>query len=154
VSIFKTAGAQTIDVPYKGLPEAIPALLGGTLDAMCSPYGPVREHLRAGKLRALAFFSDHRLPDHPDVPTITELGFPNVITYVGLYAHRNTPENVKSYLLEVFKKISEDPRFRKGVQDLGEDLKFGGPEFTTESIKKAEEITVPLLKEIGLYVGK
>lgn len=154
VSIFKTAGAQTIDVPYKGLREAIPPLLGGTLDAMCSPYGVVKEYMRAGKLRALAVFSDHRFPELPDVPSIVELGFPNVTTYVGLYAHRNTPEDIKSYLLEVFKKTSDDPRFRKGVQDLGEDLKFGGPEFTTESIRKAEEITVPFLKEIGLYVGK
>jgi tripartite-type tricarboxylate transporter receptor subunit TctC len=157
VYIFKHAGVQTVDVPYKGLPEAIPVLLGGHLDAMSSPYGPARELLRAGKLRALAFYSEQRFPDQPDVPSIVELGFPDgckVATYVGLYAHRNTPQSVKSYLVEVFKKVYDDPRFRQGIQNLGEDLKFGGPEWVTDSIRKAEEITVPILKENGLYVGK
>jgi tripartite-type tricarboxylate transporter receptor subunit TctC len=155
--IFKNAGVQTTDVPFKGAAENITALLGGHVDAMSTPYGPVKDHMRAGKLRCLAFFSDQRFPDQPDIPSVVELGFPGACklsTYVGVYAHKSTPENVKSYLVGVLKKIYDDPRFQKGIQDLGEDLRYGRPEWVTDSIKKAEEITVPILKEVGLYVGK
>jgi tripartite-type tricarboxylate transporter receptor subunit TctC len=155
--IFKTVGVQTTEVPFKGAAENITAILGGHVDAMTTSYSPVKDHMRAGKLRCLTFFSDRRFPDQPDIPSVVELGFPDackLATYVGVYAHRNTPENIKSYLVGVLKKIYDDPRFRKGVQDLGEDLKYGNPEWVMDSIRKAEEITVPILKEVGLYVGK
>ena len=155
--IFKTAGVQTTDLPFKGAAENITAILGGHVDGMSTSYSPVKDHIRTGRLRCLTFFSDRRFPDQPDIPSVMELGFPDackLATYVGVYAHRSTPQNVKSYLVDVLKKIYDDPRFQKGIQYLGEDLRYGGPEWTMDSIRKAEEISVPVLKEIGLYVGK
>ena len=102
-------------------------------------------------------YSDQRYSDQPNVPSIAELGFPDaakLMTYAGLYIHKNTPENIKAYLLDVSKKIYEDPRFKKLPDMGGEDPKFGGPEFVRQKIKETEEIGVPILKEIGLYVGK
>ena len=48
----------------------------------------------------------------------------------------------------------EDPELRKGIEKLGEELKFGGPEFLTEAIKKAEKVAVPMMMELGLDVGR
>lgn len=53
-----------------------------------------------------------------------------------------------------FKKVSENPEFRKGIERMGDEPRFGGPEFVKEAIKQAEEVGVPILKELGLYVGK
>jgi tripartite-type tricarboxylate transporter receptor subunit TctC len=155
--IFNKAGIQTVDVPYKGTPESLTALLGGHVDASSTVYGPVKDQMLAGKIRFLAVFSDHRYSDQPNVPTVVELGFPDVAklgTFVGIYAHKKTPEPIKSYLMGASKKIYDDPRFKKGIEQLGEEPVFGGPDFMRERIKRAEEVGVPMLKELGLYVGK
>jgi tripartite-type tricarboxylate transporter receptor subunit TctC len=154
--IFKRAGVTTIDVPYKGTPEALVALLGGHVDAGSLAYGAVSEQVKAGKARYLMFYADKRFKDQPGVPTAVELGFPEAVlpTFFGLYVHKDTSEPIKKTLAEVCKKISEDPETRKGIERLGEEPRFGGPEFMREAIKKQEAIGVPILKEIGLYVGK
>lgn len=154
--IFKKAGVMTIDVPYKGTPEALAALLGGHVDAASLVYGAVSEQVRAGKVRYLMFYTDKRYKDLPNIPTALELGYPDAVlpTFFGLYVHKNTPENIRKMLTDVCKKVYEDPEFKKGVEKLGEEPRFGGPEFIKEAIKKQEEIGIPILKEIGLYVGK
>ena len=154
--IFKQAGVTTIDVPYKGTPEALSALLGGHVDAGSLVLGAVSEQVKAGKVRFLMFYTDKRFKDYPDVPTALELGYPDAVlpTYIGLYVHKNTPENIKNKLADVCKKIYDDPEYKKGIEKLGEEPKFGGPEFIRAAIKKQEEIGIPILKEIGLYVGK
>ena len=157
LSIFKKAGVQTIDVPYKGSPEVLTALLGGHVDAASIAYGPAQEQLRAGKVRFLTFYSDQRYSDQPGVPSIVELGFPDAAklsTYAAVFTHKNTPENVKEYLMGVSKKIYDDQRFKKLAEMGGEDPKWGGPDFVKASIKGAEEVGIPILKEIGLYIGK
>ena len=99
---------------------------------------------------------DKRYKDYPNVPTAAELGYPDAVlpTYVGLYIHKNTQENIKKTLLDVCKKIYDDPEFKKGIEGLGEEPKWGGPEFIKEGIKKQEEIGIPILKELGMVVGK
>ena len=157
LDIFNKAGVKATDVPYKGSPEALSALLGGHINAASLPYGTVKEQIRAGKVRPLAFYSERRYNDHPDVPCIVELGFPDaakLMTYVALYIHKNTPDSIKTYLTGVSKKIYDDPRFKKLPDIGGEDPQFGGPDFVRQTIRNAEEVGIPILKEIGLYVGK
>lgn len=157
LSIFKKAGVKTVDVPYKGSNETLAALLGGHVDAISNPYGIAQDHVREGKVRALVFYSDQRYADQPNIPCAAELGYSDtakLLTYVGIYCHKDTPQPVKQYLMTVFKKIYDDQRFKK-LRDLaGEDPWWGGPDFIMKKIKDSEEIGVPILKELGLYVGK
>jgi tripartite-type tricarboxylate transporter receptor subunit TctC len=155
--IFKKAGAETIDVPYKGAPEHLSALLGGHVDASSNVYDVIKDHLRAGSVRLLVFYSDRRFSDPADVPNAVELGFTEVgklATLFGLYAHKDTPEEIKKILIDASKKIYDDPEFRKGMEKMGQEPRYGGPEFIKESIKKGEEVGVPIIKELGLYIGK
>ena len=155
--LFKQAGVETIDIPYKGPSEILSAVLGGHVDAMSQQHGSVMDHVKVGSLRYLVSYSDRRFSDTPNVPCTTELGFTEVgklPTIFGIYAHKDTPEKIKETLIDAFKKTYEDPELRKAIEKFGEEPKFGGPEFTKETIKKAEEAGVPLIKELGLYVGK
>ncbi len=154
--LFRKVGANTIPIPYKGAPENITALLGGHVDAMTHPHGAVAGHIKAGTIRHLVFYSDRRYSDPSDVPCAKELGFPEAATFIpllGVFAHKDTPEEVKKILFDAFKRAFEDPEFKKGIERIGDEPRFGGPELIIESIKKQEEISVPILKELGMYVG-
>jgi tripartite-type tricarboxylate transporter receptor subunit TctC len=156
ISIFRKAGVDTIDIPYKGAADAVAALLGGHIDAISQPHGGVAGHIKAGAIRYLVVYSDRRYSDLPDVPCAKELGFPEATkfkTLIGVYAHKDTPEEIKKILSDAFNKTFEDPEFKKGIETIGDEPRFGGPELVIESIKEGEEIGVPLLKEFGLYVG-
>jgi len=156
LSIFRKSSVQTVDVPYQGSPQVLAALLGGHINAATGVYGTVKDHVTAGKIRYLAVYSDKRYSDLPDVPTVVELGFPQaaIPSFIGIYAHKDTPEAVKRTLMDAFKKTYEDPEFKKGIEKIGEEPKYGDPQLMGEAIRKGEEVSVPILKEFGLFAVK
>lgn len=154
--LFKQAGVRVNEITYKGSTECATALLGGHLDVISVPVGTILELVSGRKLGLITVYAGQRYEDLPDVPAVVELGFPDVakvLTYAGFYIHKNTPEPVKARLTEAFKKITADPKLAAGIVKLGESPKFAGPEFMKEKIRQGEEVGVPLLKELGLYVG-
>jgi tripartite-type tricarboxylate transporter receptor subunit TctC len=155
--LFRKAGVETTDIPYKGTPEQISALLGGHVDASVVTMGILKDQVRAGKIRPVVFFSDQRYNDYPDVPSAAELGFPEAAklkVLLGCYVHKNTPEDIKQSLTAFVRKLHEDPEFKRRIQDLGDEPKFLTREAMKETIKKEEETSVPVLKEFKLYTGK
>jgi tripartite-type tricarboxylate transporter receptor subunit TctC len=154
--LFRKAGIETIDIPYKGVPETASALLGGHIDALSGPYGSVQEHVRSGKIKYLVVYSDRRYSDLPNVPCADELGFSqaaNLAVLFGMYIHKDTPRDIQATLYDAFKKTSETQEFKKRIQSIGEEPRFGGPDFVRQAIKNAETVGVPLLKELGLYLN-
>ena len=69
-----TAGIELLHVPYKGTAGAVQDLLGGQIGYMFLPVHVSAQHIRAGKLKAIAAGSPQRLPQLPDVPTLAESG--------------------------------------------------------------------------------
>ena len=152
--VFKKAGVGTVDIPFKGSPEANAALLGGHVDAGSLPLAPLIDRVRSGEVRYLTVYSEKRYADLPNVPTVGELGFPEAAlpTYYGFYMRKDTPDAIKKALSALFRKISEDPDCRNSIEKMGGEPKFGGPDFMMAAIKKHEEIGIPILKELGLLV--
>lgn len=157
VKIFRKAGVEVIDVPYKGSADTLIALLGGHVNLGVFGYSAAKDHLAVGKLRGLAFLTDKRYSDLPDVPTVVELGFPEAAVFaatVGLYVHKDTPEDYKQALIDAFKKTCANPKFKKEIEKLGVQHRCWGPETMKEAIKKGEAFGIPIIKELGLYVEK
>ncbi len=155
--IFRKAGIETIDIPQKGTPEAISAVLGGHAEVVSAPFGPSLEHIKAGRLRALVNFSDRRYSTLPQVPSSIELGFqePGKLIAIGsLFTHKEAPEESKKILSDTFKKVFDDPEYKNRFDKIGEEFRAVGPDVIRAIIKNAEEVGVPLLKELGLYVEK
>ena len=155
--IFKKEGVITIDVPYRGgSVEACMALMGGHVDMASVVYASVLSQFKAGDIRFLVFFSGERFKEAPNVPAITELGYPeaNQPLFMGLYVHKNTPEHIKKILTDFCKKVYDDPGFKKGLEKIDAEPMWGGPDFVSEWIKKSTAFHVPILKELGLYMGK
>ena len=155
--VFRKAHVETIDVPYKGSPEMLSALLGGHTDGSFMVFGAVSEQVRSGGVKYLLTVGERRYSNLPNVPCAAELGFPEAAklpTYVGVYVHKDTPEEIRNALFDAMKKTYETAEFKKGFEALGEEPKFGGPDFIRKSIAESERIAVPILKEFNLYLGK
>ena len=155
--LFRKAGVQTVDIPSKGNPETLSAILGGHVDAIVFSYGNFIDHIKTGKVRYLVFLSDQRYNPEPNIPCSAELGYPEPAKLTvnwGIYVHKDTPEEIKKTLIDAFKWTYDQPEFKQGVDRLGEEARFGSPDYVKESIKKGEEGGVPILKELGLLVEK
>ncbi len=153
--MFRKAHVETVDIPYKGSPEMLSALLGGHTQLSFMVYGAVHEQVRAGTVRYIVTVGEQRYTNLPQVPCAGELGFPEVSklpTYVGLYIHKDTSEEIKKILFDAMKKTYDSPEFKKGFEALGEEPRFGGADFLRKSIVESERISVPILKEFGLYI--
>jgi tripartite-type tricarboxylate transporter receptor subunit TctC len=107
-----SAGVKLLHVPFTGAGPAVIALLGGTVDAVSSGPSTVVQHVKAGKLRVLASWGDKRLASLPDVPTLTESGYPVVFTqWTALFAPAGTPDAVVNKLRDAARATAVDPKF-------------------------------------------
>lgn len=95
---LQKAGIEIVHVPYKGSGPAIVDLLGGQVQLAFSTPAAVMQHIKSGRLRALAIASPARSPLAPDVPTFAEAGLPGITltTWYGLFG----PANMSPDLVE------------------------------------------------------
>ena len=91
-----TAGIELTHVPYRGTAGAVQDLLGGQIGYMFLPVHVAAQHIRAGKLKAIAAGSPSRLPQLPDLPTLAEAGMPGVDVdmWYALFAPKGTPPEI------------------------------------------------------------
>lgn len=90
------AGIEMTHVPYRGMAAIVPDLLAGQVPTSMAVTGDIRQHVEAGKLRALAVTSAQRSRFMPGVPTFAELGFDKVtgVDWYGLFAPAKTPQPI------------------------------------------------------------
>jgi len=106
------AGIKMLHIPYTGAGPAVVGLLGGNIDAVASGPSTVIQHVKAGTVRVLASWGDHRLASLPDVPTLSESGFNAVFfQWSGLFAPAGTPAPVLAKLRDAARITASDPRF-------------------------------------------
>ena len=80
-------------IPYKSDGEAMPQILGGHVDLATNSLPTQSAHIKAGKLPALAIAARNRVPEFPNIPTVTELGYPdaNLVMCVGIFGPAGLP---------------------------------------------------------------
>lgn len=114
--VEQAAGIELLHVPYKGTAGAVQDLLGGQIGYMFLPVHVSAQHIRAGKLKAIAAGSPRRLPQLPDVPTLIEGGLvgADVDMWYGLFAPKGTPSAIVDQLNQQVASILSSPD-AKGV---------------------------------------
>ncbi len=117
-------GTKMIHVPYKGSAPAVIDLLAGRIDVAFDNYAPTKPQIDAGKLIALGVAAEKRLTSLPDVPTIGELGFPNVImaSWSSFAAPAGTPQPIIDKLANALIETMADPAVQKFYNDAGSTI--------------------------------
>lgn len=122
VEMFKAAtGAFTTHIPYRGGTPLITAVLGNEVQFILDNLVIMLPHIQAGKVRALAVAADQRLPQLPDVPTLAEVGYPqlNLTSWTGLAAPAGTPEAVVQTLYKAVRQVATSPAMVGNLKDRG-----------------------------------
>jgi tripartite-type tricarboxylate transporter receptor subunit TctC len=148
--LFKKAGGfDMVHAPYKGSAPATQDLLAGTVQAMFADLPQVVNHVKAGKLRAIAVGSLKRDPALPDVPTFAEAGLPGVQSqsWYGVVVRSGTPPEAVHKLQAAITAALADPKLRQALEPTGLDLiGSSSPAFgeflKTESARYAEAIRI------------
>jgi len=125
------AGIKLVHVPYTGAGPAIVGLLGGQIDLLATGPATIVQHVKAGKVRALAHWGDLRLVTLPDVPSLKELGT-NVeyAQWSGLFVPAGTPDAVVARLREAARAAANDPRVKEVLLTAGSPVQYmDAPEF-------------------------
>ena len=110
--LFKAmAGLDIVHVPYKESSGARTGVLGGQVEMMFDAVTVMNEHVKAGKVRALATSGKARSTVMPDVPTLSEAGVPgyDAVIWLGLIAPKGTPPDIVTRLNAEITKIASRP---------------------------------------------
>jgi tripartite-type tricarboxylate transporter receptor subunit TctC len=121
------AGLDLVHVPYRGFPAAIGDLVAGQIQASCAIAASVLPYIDDGKLRALAITTLRRSPIAPTVPTVAELGYPELESYAwqGMLAPAGTPPEIIGRLQAETAKLLHQPALhdalvRQGYEVIGD----------------------------------
>jgi tripartite-type tricarboxylate transporter receptor subunit TctC len=130
VEVFKkTAGVNLTLVPYNAAAQAIVDLLADRLDAMLLVIPPIKGHLETGRLLPLATLNATRVSQLPNVPTMSEIGRPEMTNAVwfGYLAPAKTPQPIIDKLAGAFARLQSDTALVKRVAEMGAELNIVGP---------------------------
>ena len=115
------AGITWIEVHYRGNAPAINDLIAGHVDVGFQQVVDAAEHLKAGKLRALAVLGPNRMTAFPDIPTIADAGYPDVqgVTFNGVFAPKATPRPIVDKLSATIRAALAKPGTMQQLAALG-----------------------------------
>jgi tripartite-type tricarboxylate transporter receptor subunit TctC len=127
--LFKMmTGVDTVHVPYRGDGPALTDLIGGQVEVMFAGLPASIEHIRAGRLRALAVTTATRFEALPDIPTMGEFvpGY-EASGFQGLGAPRSTPAEIVDKLNKEVNAALADPKVKARLVEMGNTVLAGSP---------------------------
>ena len=136
------AGIDLVHVPYKGISLAVPAVIAGEVQLTFAGIATSTSPLKAGRIKALVIGGQARSPLLPQVPTFTELGFPEVETHAwfGLFLPAGSPAEAVQRIHQDTKKIIDESDFRqKQLVEKGYEVVGSSPAEFVNYLKKDRE---------------
>ena len=150
--IGKSSGVTVTPIPHAGGSQAITTLMGAQTIMGGGHPAEVIPQMKSNRVRAVGIATPERDPALPNVPTLKEQGV-NFYTWgsvKGIAAPKGTPKEIVDYYSDVFKKISEDPDYKKIMADLVQPVQYQNAKDFTAFFKQAYDDYGKLVKELGL----
>ncbi len=151
--LFKSmAKVDLLHVPYKGTGQAVTDLLAGQVDLLFAPSQAVIQHVKAGRLKALATTGARRSETLPELPTVSEAGVPGyaAVGWFGLLAPVATPAQLVLKLNKDVVSALADGDLRKTASDLGADIVGNSPTEFARFIRDDQAKWAKLMREAGI----
>jgi tripartite-type tricarboxylate transporter receptor subunit TctC len=146
-----SAGIKLLHVPFRGAGPALTALLSGTVQALATAPGTLRQQVDDGKMRVLANWGAERIASFPDLPTFKELGYADVEFYIwaGLFAQKALPTPIMTQLREAMAEAVKRPEVTKSFETAGSPLAYmDAPEFSKFVAEDSARL-IAAVKKIG-----
>jgi|SRR5690349_10841375 tripartite-type tricarboxylate transporter receptor subunit TctC len=151
--LFKQmSGTFGVHIPYRGGAAVITDLLGGQIEASFQNLGNVVTNVKAGKIRALAVTGRTRAPQLPDVPTMAESGYPELIvtSWQAAAAPARTPREIVARLNEASVRALRSPEVRERLTQIGFDVVASTPEEFGRFMKEEVDRWTRVVKRGGI----
>jgi len=146
------AGIDIVNIVYPGSAPSIQAIIGGTTETATMALPGAHPHITSGALIGLAVTGTERWADLPDVPTMVELGYEDLVleTIFPFLAPAGTPEEIINLLAEATIEVLQDPEVQKRVQEGGFQVLAKGPEALKERIAREVPNYKSIIEEAGI----
>jgi tripartite-type tricarboxylate transporter receptor subunit TctC len=147
-------GSDIAHIPYKGSGPLATDLLGGQVTMSFDTVTPVLQHIKSGKLRALAVTTARRSGALPEVPTLEEAGLKgfNIGTWFGLLAPAATPKDIVARLNAESVKVIQSAEFRKRMEEIGAEPIGNSTDQMVAQIKAETEKFARLVKDAKVTI--
>jgi tripartite-type tricarboxylate transporter receptor subunit TctC len=145
------AKVYLVHIPYRGFPPAVTDLLAGNIEAMFAIIPAVLPHVRAGTVKALAVTALKRSPLAPEVPSVAELGYPQLesLAWIGLLAPAGTPQEIVGRLSAESVRAINTPETRDALGKQGFDVVANSPEDFTRWIRVESQKWAKVIRASG-----
>jgi tripartite-type tricarboxylate transporter receptor subunit TctC len=145
-----SAGFRMTHIPYTGAGPAVLALLAGQVDAISAGPSAVAQHVKGGRMRALAHWGDKPLVSLPEVPSLKQLGYPvGFAQWSALFVPAGTPPAVVQKLRAAAATAAKDPNVIATIGRAGSPIEYlDAPEFQAYWDADAK-IMVDAVRKIG-----
>jgi tripartite-type tricarboxylate transporter receptor subunit TctC len=158
MELFKQVGGINgqplfiVGIPYRGGGPMMTDILGGQIPMMFINQDVALQHVKAGKLRALAVTSKERNPLYPDVPTIAEGGIKGyeALSWSGLSALKGTPQPIVDKLEAAMKKITGSPEMKQRLESVGFVVPPLGAKAYSDFVKSEIDLWTKVIKTAGI----
>lgn len=147
----KSSKVDAVHIPYKGGAPAMNAAMASEVDVASAALPAAYTFVKANKIRALAVSSKNRLPHLPEVPTLTELGYPNqeITTWAGIFSPQNTSPDITSRINAEMIKILQNPQTKEKLLNSGFIVEGGSIQSFKETIHQELEFWKTVVQVTG-----
>jgi len=153
--LSQRTGAKLVHIPYKGGGQALVDVMGGSVPLVYTAVAGALQHVKSGKLTAIAVSSTQRSSALPDVPTFIESGVADfdISSWVGLLAPAKTPKPIIDKLNAELNAVLNDPETRARLDVLGITATPGTPAQFAAEIKRDLGRYGAVVKSAGIKAG-
>lgn len=150
----RVMGVEVVPVAYKNTPSSLIDMLGGQNEVSNATPIALVEYQKSGDMKILALSAKQRDPAFPDLPTASELGYPQLeATYwTALHAPAGTPADVIAALAEAAIKTTQSDTFRELLRKNGLTEMAGGPEVLDAVMAKDQEVWGKVIADNNIVV--
>lgn len=151
--VFKQiAGVSAVHVPYRGGAACQTDIMGNQIDISFQNMGAVTNYIRAGKMKALAVTADARHPELPNVPTMAEGGFKDIVvtSWQAAVLPAKTPRDIVMKLHDATVRTLRSPDVRERMAKIGFDVVANSPEEFGAYMKGEVERWIAVVNKGGI----